>query len=282
MKRAVYGVTISIVAGVIAFGTVCNASAQESFDLPLAEFAKYHKQITGKDAPNGAIRFVIDPKVSKNGRDAYRIVSEGTRFAATVAITGSNIRSVWYGLYDLLERRGGCRWFWDGDIVPKKDALDLSGLDVREEAHFEYRGIRYFAHRGLTRFQAEQWGPEDWKKEIDWILKRRLNTFMLRIGQDDLFQRTFPDVCAYPDPAKPLPGTGHSHDDRTLFWSLRYRGELRRNLQKYAFERGLMVPEDFGTMTHWYSRTPEDFLAKKKPEFIPLANKGANYHVPNS
>ena len=43
-----------------------------------------------------------------------------------------------------------------------------------------------------------------------------------------------------------------------------------------------MVPEDFGTMTHWYSRTPEDFLAKKKPEFIPLANKGANYHVPNS
>ena len=105
---------------------------------------------------------------------------------------------------------------------------------------------------------------------------------MLRIGQDDLFQRTFPDVCAYPDPAKPLPGVGHSHDDRTLFWSLQYRGKLRDNLQKYAFTRGLMVPEDFGTMTHWYSRTPEDFLAKKKPEFIPLANKGANYHVPNS
>ena len=35
-------------------------------------------------------------------------------------------------------------------------------------------------------------------------------------------------------------------------------------------------------MTHWYSRTPEDFLAKKKPDFIPLANKGANYQVPNA
>ena len=273
------------------------AFAADEFALPRAEFAKYYRQITGKEVPEGIVKFAIDPKVSKSGRDAYTLISgtppSGWRASvpanagrasspAPLTITGSNLRSVWYGLYDLLERRGGCHWFWDGDVVPKRDAIDLSNLDVHEEAHFEYRAIRYFAHRGLSRFQAEHWGPEDWKKEIDWLLKRRLNTFMLRIGQDDLFQRTFPDTCAYPDPAKPLPGVGHSHDDRTLFWSLQYRGKLRDNLQKYAFTRGLMVPEDFGTMTHWYSRTPEDFLAKKKPEFIPLANKGANYHVPNS
>ena len=281
-------------AGVLAFALALASANGGEFDLQCAEFAKYHRLITGKDAPDDAVRFAIDPKVSKSGRDAYRIVSSGGNAQAAcctsgtgcqpvqVTITGSNVRSVWYGLYDLLERRGGCRWFWDGDVVPKRDSIDLSNLDVYEEAHFEYRAIRYFAHRGLTRFQAEHWGLDDWKKEIDWLLKRRLNTFMLRIGQDDLFQRTFPDVCAYPDPAKPLPGVGHSHDDRTLFWSLQYRGKLRDNLQKYAFARGLMVPEDFGTMTHWYSRTPEDFLAKKKPEFIPLANKGENYHVPNS
>ena len=279
-----------------AFMELEDAAQKETFALQRAEFAKYYKMITGNDAPEGVVRFAIDPKVSKGGRDSYLIRSvwraseldenskSGWRASvpAQVTITGSNLRSVWYGLYDLLERRGGCHWFWDGDVVPKKDSIDLSNLDVYEEAHFEYRAIRYFAHRGLTRFQAEHWGLEDWKKEIDWILKRRLNVFMLRIGQDDLFQRTFPDTCAYPDPAKPLPGVGHSHDDRTLFWSLQYRGKLRDNLQKYAFERGLMVPEDFGTMTHWYSRTPEDFLAKKKPEFIPLANKGANYQVPNA
>ncbi len=293
------------------------AFAADEFALPRAEFAKYYRQITGKEVPEGIVKFAIDPKISKSGRDAYTLISgvppsgwrvsqpapSGWRVSqpapsgwrasvpansgrasspAPLTITGANLRSVWYGLYDLLERRGGCHWFWDGDVVPKRDSIDLSNLDVHEEAHFEYRAIRYFAHRGLTRFQAEHWGLDDWKKEIDWLLKRRLNTFMLRIGQDDLFQRTFPDVCAYPDPAKPLPGVGHSHDDRTLFWSLQYRGKLRDNLQKYAFTRGLMVPEDFGTMTHWYSRTPEDFLAKKKPEFIPLANKGANYHVPNS
>ena len=260
-------VCVLAVSLILSFGVV----ADDAFTLCRAEFAKYHHQITGKDVPEGTVRFAVDPKVSKSGKDAYTIKSG----AADVTITGSNMRSVWYGLYDLLERRGGCRWFWDGDIIPKKDAIDLSGLDVSEEAHFEYRGIRYFAHRGLTRFQAEHWGPEDWRKEIDWILKRRLNTFMLRIGQDDLFQRAFPDACAYPDPSKPLPGTGKGFRDRSLFWSLQYRGELRKGLQKYAFDRGLMVPEDFGTMTHWYSFTPEDYLAKKKPPFLPQAS--SNY-----
>ena len=252
-----------------------------------AEFAKYYREITGRDAPEGMVKFAIDPKVSKSGRDAYRIVTTDGRAACpqaaarrlgdkppyqSVTITGSNVRSVWYGLYDLLERRGGCHWFWDGDVVPKKESIDLSNLDVHEEARFEYRGIRYFAHRGLTRFQAEHWGLEDWKKEIDWILKRRLNVFMLRVGQDDLFQLTFPEACAYPDPAKPLPGAGKGYNDRSLFWSLQFRGKLRRDLQKYGFDRGLMVPEDYGTMTHWYAPTPLDYIANRKPPFYPGAD----------
>ena len=241
-----------------------------SFALQQAEFAKYYRAITGAEAQDGAVSFAIDAKVSSSGKDAYAIKSEGTG----VRITGSNERSTWYGLYDLLERRGGCHWFWDGDVVPKRASIDLAGLDVREEAQFEYRGIRYFAHRGLTRFQAEHWGLEDWKKEIDWCLKRRLNVFMPRIGQDDLFQRAFPDTVPYPDPSKDLPGHGQEYDNRTLFWSLQYRGKLRQDLQRYAFDRGLAVPEDFGTMTHWYSRTPEAYLEAKDPAFLPQATRG--------
>ena len=145
----------------IVCSTVLAFCAQaDGFSLQSDEFAKYYKAITGAEAPAGAVRFAIDPKVSANARDAYAIRSSGTG----VTITGSNLRSTWYGLYDLLERRGGCRWFWDCDVVPKKPSIDLSGLDVKEEAHFEWRGIRYFARRGLTRFQAEQCGLEDWKK----------------------------------------------------------------------------------------------------------------------
>lgn len=233
------------------------------------EAAKYWKRITGTEMPSGAISFAVDPSVSQTGQDAYRLTSE----AAGARVTGSNVRSAWYGLYDLLERRGGCRWFWDGDRVPRKASIDLSGLDVREEAGFEYRAIRYFAHRGLTRFQAEHWGLDDWKREIDWCLKRRLNVFMLRIGQDDLFQRAFPDVVPYPDPSRPLEGTGKGYDNRSLFWPLDFRGRLREAVQRYGRARGLMIPEDFGTMTHWYSRTPESFLKKMDPPFLPQATR---------
>ena len=289
---AVKNVLVATFACVVAVSAALPSLAADEFALQRAEFAKYYRQITGKDAPAGIVKFAIDPKVSKSGRDAYAITSGGrashpapSGWRASVpatsgrasppalTITGSNLRSVWYGLYDLLERRGGCHWFWDGDVVPKRESIDFSNLDVHEEARFEYRGLRYFAHRGLTRFQAEHWGPEDWKKEIDWILKRRLNVFMLRIGQDDLFQRTFPDACAYPDPSKPLPGAGTGYNDRSIFWSLQFRGKLRDNLQNYGFERGLMVPEDYGTMTHWYSPTPLDYIANRKPPFYPGADK---------
>ena len=255
----------------VVLAAVCLSGGlqAEDFGLEQAEFAKYHRQITGKEVPSGAVAFEIDPEISESGKDAYRLVSDGP----VLKITGSNNRSLWYGIYDFFERRGGCRWFWDGDIVPKKSSLDFSGLDVLEEAQFEYRGLRYFAHRGLTRFQAEHWGLEDWKREIDWCLKRRLNVFMLRIGQDDLFQRTYPSVVSYPDASVDLPGHGKGYDNRTLFWSLQYRGKLRQEVQAYALDRGLLVPEDFGTMTHWYSRTPEEFLKEANPPFLPQATK---------
>ena len=140
-------------AGVAAFGNGQGAGVLDPLEQPRAEFAKYYRQIVGKEMPEGEVRFVIDPKVSESGRDAYLIRSGGRASTAepaktasvqqqVVTITGSNLRSVYYGVYDLLERRGGCRWFWDGDVVPKKGAIDLSGLDVKEEAHFEYRGLR--------------------------------------------------------------------------------------------------------------------------------------------
>ena len=262
-----------------------------SFALPAAEFAKYHREITGRDPAPDAVTFAIDPKVSVSGTDAYTIRSvevtnlqpnradSSKRKAQSCLITGSNMRSVWYGLYDLLERRGGCRWFWDGDKVPKRDALDLAGLDVREEARFEYRAIRYFAHRGLARFQAEHWGPADWEREIDWLLKRRLNCFMPRIGMDDTWQKAFPDIVPYPDPTKGDALKLRGYDNRAPFWPLEFRGKLRKHFTDYAFRRGLMIPTDFGTMSHWYSRTPAEFLEKAKPPYLPQSN--GNYNEPS-
>ena len=113
------------------------AESPDALAIPRAEFAKYYTAVTGKPVPEGMVRFAIDPAVSKSGKDAYRIESTDKMSVVPVGasttgktgvspvcvtITGSNMRSVMYGVYDLLERRAGCRWFWDGDIVPKKGA----------------------------------------------------------------------------------------------------------------------------------------------------------------
>ena len=102
---------------------------------------------------------------------------------------------------------------------------------------------------------------------------------MLRTGIDDLFQRAFPESCPYPPANGPDPdAVPRSYNDRTSFWSLKYRGELRKQVLQYAFDRGLMHPEDTGTITHWYSHTPSSFY-KHNPDFPVLKQKSAGYNT---
>ena len=235
-------------------------------DVARAEYAKYCRMITGGEGPRAT--FAVDESLDKT-HDEYRIVTDGDG----VKFTGASGRSVLYAVYDFLERRGGCAWFWDGDRVPQMPVIDCSGLDVREKARFEYRGLRYFAHRSLHRFQAEQWDFDDWKREIDWICKRRLDLFMLRTGIGDLFQKAFPEIVPYPEDGFSLPESSiGGYNNRDLFWPMKDCSELRRKVLAYARERGLVHPEDCGTMSHWYSRTPRAYLDKVKPGFLPQAN----------
>ena len=269
------------------------------FPIAAAEFNSFYHRITGKkiisirqddfksdlivlgsDAENPLVhQWVIDgitPDLEiRTGTDDYIIRSVRTGKRNCLLLAGGRPRALLYAVYHFFEERCGCSYFWDGDLIPSAVRLDLTGLDIRETPRFQYRGLRYFAHRGLNRFQAEHWNFEQWKQEIDWVIKKRLNLFMLRIGLDDLFQKAFPEQVPYPDPEAEQPESiKRSFDDRNLFWSLQYRGELRRKILKYARERDLLHPEDLGTMTHWYSRTPKVYLEKVKPEFLPQSSNG--------
>ena len=234
--------------------------------------------LIGNDGANSVLaELLIAGKVAKlgfrYGTDGYTVRTEKIDEESILILAGGRPRATIYAVYRYFEKFCGCRWFWDGDRIPHT-ALPFEDLNLTESPRFDYRGIRYFAHRSLHRFQAEQWGLKDWKNEIDWILKSRLNLFMLRIGTDDLFQKAFPDTVPYPDRDLPLPESTKEYNDRNLFWSLEYRGELRKKILKYAFERDLMHPEDCGTMTHWYSRTPIAFLEKKKPTLLSQSTAG--------
>ena len=158
--------------------------------------------------------------------DEYCILSQENQNRTILFLAGGRGRSTLYAVYDFFERRGGCHYFWDGDVIPQKDSIDIKNLDIVESPRFTYRAIRYFAHRGLGRFQAEHWDFDEWKTEIDWVCKSRLNVFMLRIGIDDLFQKAFPDIVSYPSNEEILPEATTGYNNRTTFWPLQYRGQL--------------------------------------------------------
>ena len=269
------------------------ASAPKAYAIAARECQRYYEAVTGTtldiiaeaDASNLIVigsdsvnRFcreaveqqILEPLTLGADSDAYRLKSAEKDGRHYLFLAGGNGRATLYAVYDFFERQAGCRYFWDGDIVPKRETITMDGLDVSESPRFAYRGIRYFAHRSLERFQAEHWGPTQWEHEIDWLLKKRLNLFMLRIGMDDVFQKAFPDIVPYPPDDAPLPeAVPRSYDDRTTAWPLRFRGELRKHVLQYARDRGLIHPEDTGTMTHWYSRTPKAFLEAVNPAFMP-------------
>ena len=288
------GGTLCVFAQDVGWKILAPASAPQAYAVAAQEYQKFHEAVTGQrlvivtepdsDAPlvvigsdsvNRFCRTAVEQKIIPPlglgaDTDGYRIRSaekDGRRY---LFLAGGNGRSTLYAVYDFFERQAGCRYFWDGDIVPKLTAIRMDGLDVSESPRFTYRGIRYFAHRSLDRFQAEHWGQKQWEREIDWALKKRLNLFMLRIGMDDVYQKAFPDVVPYPPTNASLPeAVARSYDDRTSAWPLQVRGELRKHVLQYARDRGLVHPEDTGTMTHWYSRTPYAFLEKVKPVFSP-------------
>ncbi|MEG2252291.1 MAG: alpha-N-acetylglucosaminidase TIM-barrel domain-containing protein, partial [Clostridia bacterium] len=207
-----------------------------------------------------------DLAVASGSDGLFSTVHEGRK---VLFLWGGRGRSTLYAVYHFFEKQAGCRYFWDGDIIPKSTELSIDGWNQVCKPDFALRGLRYFAHRGLHRFQAEHWSMEDWKQEIDWLLKRGLNMFMLRIGSDDLFQKAFPQWVDYPSAEEKLPEAGEGYDNRTLFWSLQYRGQLRKQVLRYAFDRDLIHPEDCGTTTHWYTRTPVQYLDQVKPAFMP-------------
>lgn len=265
----------------------------KAYEVATNVFRDYYEKITGvkleiKTEPSSSEDMVVigseavQPFVYKSvvgglpircDSDEYCIISRKDNGRNLLFLAGGRGRSTLYAIYDFFERQAGCHYFWDGDVIEKRESIDITGLNVYEVPRFTYRAIRYFAHRGLGRFQAEHWDFDEWKKEIDWICKSRLNVFMLRIGIDDLFQKAFPDVVSYPSNEDILPEATSGFNNRTTFWPLEYRGELQKKVMDYAFSCDLIHPEDCGTMTHWYSRTPIDFLEKVKPTFLSQTSK---------
>lgn len=252
----------------------------ENIELPKGDII-----LIGSDAVNPVTHNLVRSGLLESleiqyGADNYRMLSLQENRRTILVLAGGCGRSTIYAVYDFFRKQAGVEYFWDQDVIPPHDQIQITEIDILEQPRFEYRGLRYFAHRSLHRFQAEHWDLDDWQKEIDWMMKKRFNLFMLRTGIDDLFQRAFPDDVTYPPIDTQDPDAEQrSYNDRTTFWQLRYRGELRKQVLQYARDRGLLHPEDVGTITHWYSHTPSSFY-QSNPNFPVVMNQKSGYSLP--
>jgi hypothetical protein len=75
------------------------------------------------------------------GEDGFRIKT----CAPHLLILGSPVRGTLYGVYELLERFGGCRWYttWHG-IIPKLDAWTIPAIDEAQKPAFAMREPFWF------------------------------------------------------------------------------------------------------------------------------------------
>ena len=123
------------------------ADASPSVKYAAEELRDFTERMTGVRLPIVTDEGPLPPKaivLRKNagGDDAFRLVVRGTR----LHIEGSDVRGVLYGVYELLERFGGCRWYasWH-TVVPKLDAFSVpDDLDDAQAPAFLCRDVHWW------------------------------------------------------------------------------------------------------------------------------------------
>ncbi|MCL1920557.1 MAG: DUF4838 domain-containing protein [Kiritimatiellaeota bacterium] len=75
------------------------------------------------------------------GDDGFRLVTRGNH----LLVLGGPVRGTLYGVYEVLERFGGCRWYasWHS-VIPSLDRLEVPALDEAQRPAFALREPYWF------------------------------------------------------------------------------------------------------------------------------------------
>ena len=105
----------------------------ESQRFAAEELEKYVRQITGAGL---STKIVIEQPGPDLGEEGFRLYVAGD----VLHIVGGR-RGALYGVYELLERYGGCGWYaWNCEVVPKAESFAVPrDLDVTERPAFPMR-----------------------------------------------------------------------------------------------------------------------------------------------
>lgn len=80
-------------------------------------------------------------KIEELGDDGFRLVTRSPH----LLVIGGTLRGTLYGVYELLEKHGGCRWYssWHS-VIPKHQAWKIAGIDDVQTPAFAMREPFWF------------------------------------------------------------------------------------------------------------------------------------------
>ncbi len=177
-------------------------------------------------------------------REAFIVLSDKTAGgSAVVLLAGRKPIGSLYAVYDYLETYCGVGFFQDGEQVPHMPDVPCRDLRRIEKPRFDNRmHFCWNAHEAIKKYHAFWWTLDEWKREFDWMAKRRMNMFRLDLWYythfiGDAYQQAFPEIGPeVQDPNGFLMLAGFPHD---WVWPPDYRRELTRQLIDYGRSVGV-------------------------------------------
>ena len=85
---------------------------------------------------------------------------------------GSSDRGSLYAVYAFLEDTLGVGFFRDGEQIPRRPGIELQDIHIVEKPCFN---DRQEGNGCIYAYSTPYWTWEDWKSELDWKAKRRVN-----------------------------------------------------------------------------------------------------------
>lgn len=123
----------------------------------------------------------VEMSPGKPGLDGFVIKTVTVGEKSYLILGGSQDRSSLYAVYDFLERFCHVGFFWDCERVPGVKELEFDAIDISSRPRFEDR--QYF--QGCAQsYSAWYWGWPDWKREIDWMAKKKFNVLSVFLGRE--------------------------------------------------------------------------------------------------
>lgn len=150
---------------------VVSEHASPAVRFAASELCEYAKRLTGVElpltadtkAPSGRMVVIGDTRwtgealgdgfdIATLGDEGFRIAVKGDR----LYVLGSDARGALYGVYELLERFGGCGWFSpDCETVPEAEVLAVpAGFDETQRPAFRVRTTDWGVVRKNPQFAA--------------------------------------------------------------------------------------------------------------------------------